>query len=114
MKNHTRHISHRQIADLLTHSTEQIDESVLASLSQARCAALQKQRAHAPAFSLSTAGHHLHMPHTTGQWLAAAILLATLMVGVTSYWHHSQELQINHLDIQILTDDMPMEVFIDQ
>ena len=114
MKKQTQHISHRQIASLLTQSSEQLDDSVLTSLRQARNAALQKQRAHAPAFSLSTVGHYLHMPHTSGQWLAAAILIATLMIGATGYWHHTQELQSNHLDIQILTDDLPIEVFIDQ
>lgn len=114
MKKHTRKISHSQITALLTRSTSELDDNITASLSQARNAAMLKQRVPAHAFSLSTAGHHLHMPHTTGQWLAAAILCAALTVGLSSYWNHIQEQQSNHLDIAILTDDMPMEVFIDQ
>ena len=114
MKKPIREISTQQIATLLTRSTGELDDNITASLSRARNAALQRQRAPAHAFSLSTAGHHLHMPHTTGQWVAAAILFAALTVGLSSYWNHIQEQQSNHLDIAILTDDMPMEVFIDK
>lgn len=111
MKNN--HINHQQIAKLLTSSTEQLDEHIVASLREARSIALQKQRAHEPAFSLSAAGHRAHnlIPHSPHQWVAAAILLSAIIFGAVGYWQDSQTPQD---DIDILTDELPIEVFVDQ
>lgn len=109
-------INHEKVAELLTHGTEQLDSQVLSSLRQARAFALQKQRQPVRVFSLGTVGHRAHelMPHSTQQWVAAVILLAAIAFGVTSYWQHAQEHQHSQLDIAILTDDMPIEIFVDQ
>jgi hypothetical protein len=114
MNKQIRHISHSQIAKLLTHGTQQLDDNIVSSLRNAREAALQKQRVHAPVFALSATGHHLHLPHSPRHWLAAAILLAALLIGAASYLNNAQELPGNPLDIAILTDDIPLEAFIDQ
>ena len=116
MKNHPQHLDHRQLTTLLTRGTGQLDDSVIASLRQAKTAALQKQRTRAPFLSLSAisnCAHGVMMPHSTGRWLVTAVLLASFAIGGTGYWHHEQERQRNHLDLSILTDDMPLEVFID-
>ncbi len=110
MKKYSQHINHQHIARLLTHSTEQLDGNVVSALQQARAVALQRQRVHAPAFSLSAIGHHAHMPHTPSQWVATAILLAAIAVGAIGYWQNAQV----PVDIEILTDDLPIEVFVDQ
>jgi len=116
MKNHKQHLDHLQIAALLTRSAEQIDGSVIASLRQAKIMALTKQRTRTPIFTLEAISQHAHklmMPHSTGRWLVTAVLLVSFAVGRTGYWHHQQEHQKNHLDLAILTDDIPMEMFID-
>lgn len=102
------------IAQLLTQSTRQMDAQTLSALSQARQHALERQAAHAPVFTLATAGRWSHwlIPHSATQWMAA-VLLAASLVSVASYRHHAQEQQIGELDVAILTDELPMEVFVD-
>jgi len=115
MKNDTQHLNHQKIKALLNRSTEQLDGDTLYSLRQARTAALHQQRILTPAFTLSAIGHRAYavLPHSTGQWLATCLLLAALAVSTTAYWQHQQARQRSHLDIAILTDDLPIEVFID-
>lgn len=115
MKNHTQHLDHQQIKALLNRSTEQLDGDILYSLRQARTAALHRQRVPAPVFTLSAVGHRASamLPHSTGQWLTACLLLAALTGSATAYWHHQQAQQLSHLDIAILTDDLPIKIFID-
>ncbi len=112
MKKHSPHFNPQQVTKLLTRSSEQLDSQILSSLSQARTIALQKQRQHASAFSLSAVGHRAYnlMPHSTHQWVATTILFAAVLFGAFSYWQSSQV----PLDIEILTDDLPIEVFVDQ
>ena len=106
-------LNHQKIAELLTYSSGQLDDETLASLREARSIALQKQRAPEPAFSLAAAGHRAHhmIPHTPHQWVAFAILIAALVVGVAGYLQSSQA-PLD--DIDILTDELPIEVFVGQ
>lgn len=106
------YINHQQIAGLLSRSADQLDEGVMSSLRQARTVALQKQRLHEPVFSLSTIGHRAHnmMPHSTQQWIAAVIVLAAIVFGATSYWQQDHQ----NPDLEILTGDLPIDVFVDQ
>ena len=103
------------IAGLLTRATEQLDDGTVAALHRARSLALERQALNQPAFALST-GHSIHwpIPHTIHQWMAMAILLIAALAGGISYWHHAHEREMTHLDIAILTDDLPMEIFIDR
>ncbi|HXU94400.1 MAG TPA: DUF3619 family protein [Gallionella sp.] len=107
-------IDPKRIAKLLTRAAEQLDADTLASLRHARNRALERRAVTKPAFSLST-GHHIHWPspHTIPQWIGTAALLVAIVAGGVSYWHHSRE-EMSHLDVAILTDDMPMEVFVDR
>ncbi len=108
------HIDHRQIAALLTQSTHHLDEDVVSALGKTRALALQKQRVHAPAFSLSTIGHRAHslLPHSTQQWVAAAVVFAAVILGVATYWPNNQDHQ--NLDLAILTSDLPIDEFVDK
>lgn len=107
-------ITPETIARLLTRATGQLDDNTVAALRRARNLALERQILNQSAFALST-GHSIHwpVPHTTHQWMAMAVLLIAMLAGGISYWHHAHEREISHLDIAILTDDLPMEVFID-
>lgn len=103
---------HQQIARLLTRGTEQMDGEIASALNRASAIALQKQRVHEPVFSLHAIGHRAHnlIPHSRPQWFATVVLLATIAIGVANYWQTTQV----PLDIDILTDDLPIEVFVDK
>lgn len=108
-----------RVAQLLTQSTRQLDAQTLSALSNARRIALERQRAHAPVFAFSPASAlgaarwtHRLIPHTAHQWIAAGLIVAALASGA-GYWHHAQEQQIGDLDVAILTDELPIEVFVD-
>ncbi|HZW24777.1 MAG TPA: DUF3619 family protein [Gallionella sp.] len=107
-------IDPEQIAGLLTLATEQMDRDTLEALRRARHAALDRQTTRAPAFALDGRhGLHFPIPHTARQWAAAGLLLAAL-AGGAGYWQHLHHHEtMAHLDVAILTDDMPLEVFID-
>jgi Protein of unknown function (DUF3619) len=115
----TNELDPKKIAQLLTLSTRQLDEATLSALVNARQNALKRQSVRAPAFALTPASAHTSarwadrlMPHSAQPWIAAGLLAAILVSG-TSYWQHVQEQQIDELDVAILTDDLPIEVFVD-
>ena len=102
-----------KIAQLLTQSSRQLDTSTLSALADARHNALKRHRVCAPAVALST-GRWTHnlIPHSGQQWLVTGLLVA-IFVFATGYWQHTQEQQISELDVAILTDELPIEVFVD-
>lgn len=110
-----REIDPIRIANLLSLSAERLDHSTLTALRRARNEALAKQTIARPVYTLST-GHHMHwpLPHTPSQWVAAIVLAMAVIAGSIGYWHHAQEHEASYLDVAILTDDMPMEVFVDR
>jgi hypothetical protein len=109
----TNELDPRKIIQLLTLSTRQLDEATLSALVNARQNALKRQSVRAPVFALDTGrGTHSLKPVSIHQWVIAGLIVAMLIVG-TSYWHHVQEEQISELDLAILTDDLPIEVFVD-
>ena len=106
-----------KIAQLLNRSTQQLDSRIVSALNLARNNALNNQRAYAPAYahahSHGTARWtHWLMPHSTQQWIAGGLLVAAI-IGGANFWHHAQEQQISELDVAILTDELPIEVFVD-
>lgn len=109
----TDKLNPERIAELLTQGTLQMGTGTLSALSNARQKALQRQVLRAPVFTL-TSGRwtHLLSQLSTHRWVAAGLLAAMLVIG-TGYWHHTQEQQIADIDVAILTDDLPIEVFVD-
>ena len=108
-----------KIARLLTQSARQLDEATVSALVDARQNALKKQLARTSVFALTPAYAHNSgrwtdrlMPRSAQAWIAAGLLVAILITG-TSFWQHVQEQQIDELDVAILTDDLPIEVFVD-
>ena len=108
----TKNLNPEKIARLLTLSTRQLDQRTLSALSSARQTALSRQSVRAPAFVLNT-GHGIHRLITSPirLWVIAALLIATI-VTATGYWNHMQEQQVDETDLAILTDDMPIDVFV--
>jgi hypothetical protein len=114
----TKTLNPEKIAQLLTKSTQQLDEATLSALADARQNALKKQSVRAPLFTLTSDSVHNSVrwtdrliPHSAQPWIAAGLLVAILFAG-TSYWQHVQEQQIDDTDVAILTGDMPIEVFV--
>lgn len=109
-------INPEHIAQLLTRSAQQLDDNTLAALRRARDVAMERQAVSEPVVALST-GHGMRwlVPHSAYQWAATIILLAVVLLGGASYWQQmqQQDYDISHLDVAILTDDLPLEVFVD-
>lgn len=107
----------QQIKHLLNRSLAQIDQPTLARLRDARAQALTRYDAHsaAPAFALANMWGHHHAAdfhHKSLHWIAI-VLLVTLMFSCTAYWHHKTDHDVSDVDIAILTDDLPIEVYVD-
>lgn len=111
----SRGITPERVAQLLTRAAQGLDDNTAAALRRARNAALERQSQSKPVFMLST-GHSMRwlVPHSTHQWVATIILLVAVLFGGLSYWQHTQENDLGHLDAAILTDDLPLEVFVDK
>ncbi len=117
----TQQFDPEKITRLLNQSTRQMDADAvtLSALADARQCALTMQAAQSPAFSFATAYPHgltrwtdRLIPHSAQMWIAALLLLAIFVTGA-GYWQSMQEQQIDELDVAILTDDMPIEIFVD-
>ncbi len=101
----------QHITRLLTDSTRQLDDTTLTILAQARRSALQKQAMRTSVWAL--AGHSRWvMPVVQHPWLMAIFLAAVLVAGA-DFWQANQEQQNCELDVAILTDELPLEVFLD-
>lgn len=103
-----------RIAQLLNISTRQLDQQTLSALSRARQAALSRQSAHTHVLGFITGRWTFGLFPQFTQPLLVAALLAIVVFGGTSYWQHAQEQQISDLDVAILTDELPIEVFVDE
>jgi Protein of unknown function (DUF3619) len=111
---HTRDIAPARVAQLLTSAARRLDGDTVAALRQARNVALERQSL-CKRVSVLSAGHSLYWlkPHSTHQWVATVILFVSIIFGGVNYWQHAREIELGRLDAAILSDDMPLEVFVD-
>lgn len=108
-----------KITRLLNQGIRQMDGQVLSALNRARQNALERRAA--PAFALAPNGVlYTHIDRWTlwavlhsAQHLAMVGVLAVIVVSGVGYWHHAEEQKIGELDAAILTDELPVEVFVD-
>jgi len=107
-------IDPERVAALLTQASERLDSNTLAALKRARDAALDRQLLRKPVFALST-GRHTHRlaSHSMLQWVAASILFIAVLAGYAAYLHYEKEREISQTDVALLTDDLPLEIFLD-
>ncbi len=105
----------RDIGPLLDRSTAQLDHDTLDRLRDARRVALQHQRAAQQVPVLAwlhehgLAHHHKHKSH---HWGMIALLVIVLFSGVI-YWQQAYEHDHSDIDIAILTDDLPVDMYVD-
>lgn len=112
--NPSRSIAPERIVRILTRAAQQLDDHTAAALRRAHHAALERQSQSRPVFILS-AGHGMRWlaPHSPHQWVAMIVLIMAMLFGGLSYFQHAHENDIAHLDAAILSDDLPLEVFVD-
>ena len=102
-----------KLANLLTQSARQLNETTLSSLANSRREALNRQSPRSPVCALTTGRWTVTLlPHWTKQWVFIA-LLAAMFALAANYWHDTQVQHIGELDVAILTDNLPIEVFVD-
>ena len=106
-----------EIGQVLDRSTSQIDSDTLQKLQVARRTALQQQRMneHVGVFAwigqhnpIHTHGHN----HRSLNW-GVAVLFALVLFSGALYLHDKYEHDHSDLDIAILTDDLPVDMFVD-
>lgn len=105
----------QKISQVLTQSCEQLSDRTIIRLQKSREAAVQAQAAQYQTALTFNTGHFAHLlPHTGMQWVIALAMLAIFAMGAANYWQHTSEQALSHVDLAILTDDLPLEVFVDK
>lgn len=109
-----------KIRQLLNRSLAQIEQPALERLREARVQALARYDARNTAPSFAWAGHSsrsgnsINLRHKSYYYWGGAILLAACLFSGAAYWQHATtEQDISEVDIAILTDDLPMHVYVD-
>ncbi len=106
-----KHLNTKSIRNLLDHATDHLDPATAAHLHSARNHALAKQNTRVAWHgSLAcTAREHHRIPF----WALSILLAGGLLLCTITYWHHAAEHDHSDIDIAILTDDLPVDVYID-
>ena len=105
------------IRQLLNHSSAQLEQPTLTRLRDVRMQALARYDARSTASAFAWAGangsgHGTGSHHSHHYWASAVLLAALLFSGVT-YWQHLVEHDNSDVDIAILTDDLPIDVYVE-
>ncbi len=110
----------RDIKPMLDRSAAQLDKETVGKLQAARRVALQHQLTSQRVPVLAWLGQHSMVhPHSSHGnkslgWGVAALLVLVLFSGAI-YWQHSNSNEYDHsdIDIAILTDDLPVNMYVD-
>lgn len=113
--NKKSNLNHEKIKHLLNCSVTRLEQPVLARLRNARELALVRYEARSASPTFAWAGNFTDAGGTPQKtrFLAAAALLAAVLFGAASYWNQVAGNDTSDVDIAILTDDLPMHVYID-
>lgn len=114
--NNQSNLNHEKIKHLLNRSATKLEQPVLARLSHARKQAMMRFDAHqaSPAFAWAgIVGWNAGSTHHKARYLAAAVLLLAVLSGAIAYCNQVADTDTSDVDIEILTDDLPMHVYID-
>ena len=101
-------LNHQEIGRLLDRSANQLNRTTLDGLHTARQRVSMSTR-------LSRDGMlhgHLQLSQRSLGWIIAAVV-ATLLLANMTYWYHASVHDRGDIDIAILTDEMPVDVYVD-
>ncbi len=104
------------IGQLLDQSTNQLDAATAHKLQLARRAALKHQRTKETSSVFAWIGEHglIHHDsshnHRTFNW-GVLMLFAIMLLAAVMFWQDAND--HSDLDISILTDDLPVEMYVD-
>lgn len=101
------------IRKLLDRSLSQLGPTTLSRLSDARQHALaaHPEEVRIPALA-GAYGHSAHVHHRIQQWGLILLLLLSVLGGITC-WNQFSGPSDDEVDIAILTDDLPVEMYAD-
>ena len=111
-------INTQLVKELLDASTLQLTPLTLEKLRSSRSRALERQRTRSRVPVLAWLGHHggqhdsLHISKSKS-WAIAALFIACLISGATFWQNYTTEHEICDVDIAILTDDLPIHIYLD-
>ncbi|MBU0621376.1 MAG: DUF3619 family protein [Gammaproteobacteria bacterium] len=107
-------LNRHEIGNLLDRSADRLDSHTLKSLQSARHQALQRQRPEPSAWlnegHILSAGNRQFSQHAL-YWIFATVVAALLLINLTQ-WHPPGQGNGN-IDLAILTDEMPVAVYVD-
>ena len=106
-------LTHKEIGRLLDRSADQLDRATLNSLHASRQFALQNQRAPTSNWvNRNGLLHgHLQLSAQTFNWIVAAVVAVLLVINL-AYWDRMAAHDHSDIDIAILTDDLPVDVYV--
>lgn len=107
-------LTNKDIGRLLDRSAGQLSRSTLNDLQAARQHALQHHQVSASTWvSRNGMLHgHLQLSQRALNWIIAAVVASLLVINLT-YWERMSEHDHSDIDVQILTDDLPVDMFVD-
>ena len=108
----------REVGRLLNRSADQLDQGTLNKLQTARCTALkyQQKTQQAPLLAwLMQHGliNHQSTPGHKALGFGMGMLLAAILLGSIFYMQPAKEHNHAEIDIAILTDDLPVDLYVD-
>lgn len=100
---------------LLNRSVADLAPSTLAQLRSAREQALAHRRvaASAPVFAGLNGNWHESFQQHKQMYFAATLLLIACLFSGAAYWQHGNDHDNTEVDIAILTDELPVDVYVD-
>ena len=110
------------IRQMLNRSSARLDQPTLAKLRAARAQAVARYDARntAPALAPSFAwpgalvgSGHAAGSHRSRYYWVSAVLLAAILFSAVGYWQHLTEHDNSDVDIAILTDDLPLDAYVE-
>ncbi len=107
-------LSNKEIGGLLNRAAQQLDRPTLDELRTARQHALQNQRVASPAWVSRNGLLHgqLQLSQRALNWIIVGVVASLLVINLT-YWERTYEHDHSDIDIAILTDDLPVDMFVD-
>ena len=120
MNNDLNKLNTDSVMQLLNRSSAKLDLTTLTRLGNVRMQALARYdaRSSVPVFAFANAGILAGAGQKVGShcsyyFWASAVLLVALLFSGAAYWQHVSEPDSSEVDLAILTDDLPMDAYVD-